>query len=162
MVSPKKNSKGSVAGLSGELQKRQGFDNPQQEAFLNLVRTHSLLTGEFAKLFKEHGISDAQYNALRILRGHGKPMHIHQIAERMVTEQTDISRLIVRLDKAGLVKREQCAADRRVVWITLTPTGKALLRKLDKPVIRLHQSQFQQLTKKELKLLNELLFKSRQ
>jgi DNA-binding MarR family transcriptional regulator len=149
-------------GLSGELQKRTVFDDPRQEAYLNLARTHSLLAGAFAKLFREHGISDPQYNALRILRGQGKPMHIHQIAERMVAEQTDISRLIVRLDKAGWVKRDPCAQDRRVVWIDLTPKGRALLKKLERPVERLHQSQFQQLTKKELGILNELLFKARQ
>lgn len=158
----KKKSVDTGGGLRGELQKRTVFDNPRQEAYLNLVRTHSLLAGEFARLFREHGISDPQYNALRILRGQRKPMHIHQIAERMVAEQSDISRLIVRLDKAGLVKREQCAEDRRVVWITLTPKGKALLKKLERPVAQLHQSQFQRLTKKELGMLNELLFKARQ
>ena len=115
MVSSRKKSIDTAGGLRSELQKRTVFDNPRQEAYLNLVRTHSLLAGEFARLFREHGISDPQYNALRILAGQGEPMHIHQIAERMVAEQTDISRLIVRLDKAGLVKREQCSNDRRVV-----------------------------------------------
>ena len=124
------------------------FDDPRQEAYLNLVRTHNLLSSQFAKLFKQHGVSDSQYNALRILSGHGEPMHIHQIAERMVAPQTDISRLIVRLDKAGLIKREPCGDDRRVTWIQLTAKGKSLLKKLDQPVRQLHASQFSGLTKR--------------
>ena len=152
----------SPAGLRKELKKRGQFDDPRQEAYLNLVRTHSVLAAQFSRLFKEHGISDPQYNALRILRGHGEPMHIHQIAERMVAAQTDISRLIGRLDSAGLVKRKQCASDRRVYWISLTARGRSLLKKLETPVSGLHSSQFQKLTVKELRTLNELLFKARQ
>ena len=149
-MSPKKtktNASGH-ADLREELQKQDVFSDPRQEAYLNLVRTHSLLAGQFAKLFKEHGISDSQYNALRILSGHGSPMHIRQISERMVAPQTDISRLIVRMDQSGLVKREQCGEDRRVVWIKLTPKGKSLLKKLNGPVRKLHASQFTGLTKR--------------
>ncbi|MEM7454311.1 MAG: MarR family transcriptional regulator [Planctomycetota bacterium] len=151
-----------ASGLRRELKKRGEFDDPRQEAYLNLVRSHSLLASQFAQLFKKHGISDPQYNALRILKGHGEPMHIHQIAERMVAAQTDISRLISRLDTAGLVKRRQCASDRRVFWISLTARGKALLKKLEKPVAELHGSQFSRLSVKEMRKLNDLLFKARQ
>lgn len=156
------NSNDSDYELRDELQKRDAFNNPQQEAYLNLIRTHSVLAAKFSRLFKEHGVSDPQYNALRILRGNGDPMHIHQIAERMVAKQTDISRLIVRLEESNWVKRNHCCEDRRVIWVELTRKGKSLLKRLDEPVRSLHESQFQKLSKKELGMLSKLLLKARQ
>jgi len=150
------------SSLADEIGKSEPFQCPEQEAFLNLVRTYEHLAGDFARLFKKHGLSDPQYNALRILRGEGKPMQVYQIAERMITPQTDITRLMVRLENAGLVERRPCAEDRRVVWVTLTDQGKAVLRKLDRPLKELHQAQFRQLNERELKNLNQLLFRSRQ
>jgi MarR family transcriptional regulator, 2-MHQ and catechol-resistance regulon repressor len=152
---------GPPRDLADELGKTSPFLCPEQEAYLNLVRTHEHLAGDFARLFKQHGLSDPQYNALRILRGEGKPMQVYQIAERMVTPQTDITRLVVRLEKAGLVERQRCGEDRRVVWVTLTDRGKAVLRKLDRPVKELHETHFRQLNERELKSLNQLLFRSR-
>jgi DNA-binding MarR family transcriptional regulator len=153
------NSKKS--NLAAELGKSAAFQFPEQEAFLNLVRTHECLAGDFARLFKKHGLSDPQYNALRILRGEGKPMQVYQIAERMVTPQTDITRLVDRLEKAGFAARERCGEDRRVVWVSLTDQGKAVLKKLDRPVMDIHRQQFSHFSKQELKVLNQLLFRSR-
>lgn len=147
--------------LADEVGKRQPFASLRQEAYLNLVRTHTLLAGQLSRLFKQHGLTDPKYNALRILRGEGKPMQVYQIAERMVTPQTDVTRLVDRLEEAGLVERERCGEDRRVVWVTLTKQGKDVLKKLDKPVADLHESQFAGLSKTELKQLNDLLFRSR-
>ncbi len=150
-----------INNLAEQLGKRQGFESLKQETYLNLVRTHERLAGEFARLFRKHGLSDPQYNALRILQGEKKPMQIYQIAERMVAEQTDISRLIERLVVAGWVKRERCGTDRRVVWVALTPPGEAMLKKLDRPVSELHGSQFKDLSERELATLNRLLFRAR-
>jgi DNA-binding MarR family transcriptional regulator len=147
--------------LADEIKKTSPFNCPEQEAYLNLVRTCEHLAGDFAQLFKKHGLSDPQYNALRILRGEGRPMQIYQIAQRMVTPQTDITRLVVRLEKAGLVERERCGEDRRVVWVALTGRGASILRKLDRPVKELHQRQFRRLSESELRTLSQLLFRSR-
>lgn len=148
-------------GLAAELGKRQPFASLHQEAYLNLVRTHEQLAGQFSRLFKKHGLSDPQYNALRILRGEKNPMQVYQIADRMVSEQTDISRLVERLVTAGWVKRERCGEDRRVVWVALTTAGRSLLKKLDRPVKELHDSQFTRLNDRELATLNRLLFRAR-
>lgn len=148
--------------LADEVGKRQPFESLRQEVYLNLVRTHTQLAGQLSRLFKQHGLTDPKYNALRILRGEGKPMQVYQIAERMVTPQTDVTRLMDRLEEAGLVERDRCDEDRRVVWVTLTKQGKDVLKKLDKPVADLHESQFAGLAKTELKQLNDLLFRSRQ
>jgi MarR family 2-MHQ and catechol resistance regulon transcriptional repressor len=149
------------ANLAAELGKREPFSSLRQETYINLIRTHERLTTEFAHLFKEHGLSDSQYNVLRILRGEGVPMQIYQIAERLIFAQADISRLVERLHTAGLIARERCADDRRVVWITLTDKATAVLKKLDRPLKRLHESQFTDLSERELKTLNDLLFRAR-
>lgn len=148
--------------LADELGKSSGFASLQQETFLNLLRTHEQLHTEMSQFFKSHGISDAQYNVLRILRGVGQPMQVYQIAERMIFRQTDISRLIVRLDQAGLIERQRCEEDRRVVWVRLSDKAKKLLARMDKPLRELHEQQFGKLSEAELRRLNTLLFKARQ
>ena len=147
--------------LAAEIGKKQPFDSLKQEAYLNLVRSHSLLSTQFSQLYKKHGLTDPKYNALRILRGEGKPMQVYQIAERMVTPQTDVTRLVERLEQAGFISRERCAEDRRVVWVELTKNGKDVLRKLDKPIRELHDSQFAGFKAAELRQLNQLLFRVR-
>jgi DNA-binding MarR family transcriptional regulator len=149
------------ADLAAELGKRNPFDNPAQEAFLNVARAHAQLANEAEHLLKEHNLSGPQYNALRILRGEGQSMQVYQIAERMVTPQTDITRLVDRLEKSGLVERERCGEDRRVVWVQLTSAGKSIVKKLDRPVRELHDRQFQHLNERELKTLSSLLFRVR-
>lgn len=150
-----------TTNLADEVGKRRPFDSLRQEAYLNLVRSYTQLSGQLSQLFKQHGLTDPRYNALRILRGEGKPMQVYQIAERMVTPQTDVTRLVDRLEEAGLVERDRCENDRRVVWVTLTRQGKEVLKKLDKPVADLHKSQFSALSNTELSQLNDLLFRSR-
>ena len=151
----------SAADLAAEIGKRTPFTSLRQETYLNLVRTHARLSAQFDRVFKEHGLSDAQYNALRILRGEGRPMQIYQIAERMVSPQPDISRLIDRLATAGLVERERCREDRRVVWVTLSAAGRSKLKRLDRPLEELHESQFPGFTEAELRGLNRALVRAR-
>jgi len=134
----------------------------EQEAYLNLVRTVDELAGEFARLFRDYGLTDAQYNALRILRGHGTRVATRQVADEMVTREPDITRLIDRLEQVGLAARERCKEDRRVVWVTITTTGSDLLARLDQPVMDLHERQLSHLGPSKLKLLSSLLAEARQ
>ncbi len=150
-----------IDDLANEIGKRGTLASLQQETCLNLVRTHEQLSGEFVQLFKSFGLSSPQYNALRILRGENKPLQIYEIAERMISPQTDISRLIDRLVKTEMVSRDRCKEDRRVVWIGLLAKGKTILKKLDKPLDKLHRSQFADLSERELATLNRLLFRAR-
>ncbi|MEM7557709.1 MAG: MarR family transcriptional regulator [Planctomycetota bacterium] len=159
----KKKSAKESASLAGEIGKKGAFANLQQETFLNLMRTYAVLHGAFSQqLFKPMGLSHEKYNVLRILGGEGRPMQIYEIAERMITPSTDISRLIERLVKSDLVERQRCENDGRVVWISLSSQGKTTLKKLAKPVVDLHETQFSNLSSKELETLNKLLFKARE
>lgn len=150
------------AGLAAEIGKRGAFASLQQETFLNLMRTQAQLASEFKqKLFRPLGLSHEKYNVLRILAGENRPMQIYEVAERMIAPKTDISRLMERLVATELVSRQKCPEDGRVVWVKLTAKGKAVLKKLAKPVVELHSNQFSSLNPRELETLNRLLFKAR-
>lgn len=147
--------------LQDEIKERHPFDSPEQEAALNLARTVDRHSAEFARLFKGHGITDPQYNVLRILRGGGEALPCSEVAARMITQLPDITRLVDRLEAAGLVERARTPEDRRVVLIRITDAGLRLLATLDEPVLALHRRQLGHLTREELAELNRLLVKAR-
>lgn len=148
--------------LQDEIKKREPFRCPEQEVALNIARTHDRLTADFSRLFKEHGISESQYNALRILRGAGEALPCLEVAARMITQLPDITRLVDRLEGSGLAERERIAEDRRVVLVRITKRGLKVLEELDEPVLALHREQLGHLTREELATLNRLLVKARQ
>jgi DNA-binding MarR family transcriptional regulator len=150
-----------MARLQLELKKRQAFESPEQEATLSLLRTNDQLQIRFARLFREHGLTPSQYNVLRILRGEGKPLPILEIAARTVTVVPGITGLIDRLETAGLVRRERCPEDRRVIYVALTDQGLRQVAELDEPVIDLHENLLGHLNHVELKELGRLLEKIR-
>ncbi|MDX2114598.1 MAG: MarR family transcriptional regulator [Planctomycetota bacterium] len=150
-----------MAPLQHELRKRKPFDLAEQEAYLNLLRSCAVLSADFDALFKRHGLTQAQYNVLRILRGEAAKMPSLAVAERLVTRVPDITRLVDRLEQAGLVRRERCTDDRRVVYVAITPKGLSLLGELDEPVRALHRSQLSHMSRADLKALSILLEKAR-
>lgn len=125
-----------VAGkLQSEIKQARPFDSLEQETFLSLARTVDVLEQEVAKALQSIGISPTQYNALRILRGappEGLPCG--EIASRMVRHDPDITRLLDRLEKRGLVTRQRSTADRRVVRIRISEVGREALATADGPV----------------------------
>ena len=148
-------------GLKDEIKKRNSFDCVEQEVTLNLSRTADKLQGAFGRLFKTQGITGAQYNVLRILRGAGEPLTCQEVAGRMITRLPDITRLVDRLEEASLVVRSRTPEDRRVVLTAITKPGLRLLDTLDEPVLRLHREQLAHLAPGELAELNRLLLKAR-
>lgn len=152
----------SARSLADELRMSRPFQAPEIEAYLNLARTHDQLHAELNDMFKQHGITEQQYNVLRILRGAGETgLPSLEIAQRMVTRVPDITRLVDRMQKAELVARRRCDRDRRVVWVELTPAGRALADALEAPLARFHRDQLGHLSEHELELLNRLLEKAR-
>jgi DNA-binding MarR family transcriptional regulator len=148
-------------GLKDEIKKRNPFDSAEQEAALNLARTHDRLQSSFTQFFKQHGITAPQYNVLRILRGAGEPLSCQEVACRMITQVPDITRLVDRLQEAGLVERSRTSEDRRLVLTTITQAGLCLLAAIDEPLLKLHREQLGHLTRGELAELNRLLVKAR-
>ncbi len=150
-----------VTRLQQELKKKRGFDSPQQEAILGLVRTSDRTQIEFVRLFREFGLTPSQYNILRILRGEGAPLPILEIASRTITVVPGITGLVDRLEKAELIKRARCKEDRRVVYISLTNKAGTVLKQLDGPLEKLHQRVMHGLSATEVKQLIGLLDKLR-
>ena len=102
---------------------------------MTLQRTADAFERYIVEVLKPYGISGTQYNVLRILRGAGKEgLPCGAIAERMVTRDPDITRLLDRLAKMGHIDRARGEKDRRVVTTTITESGLRLLKQLDKPV----------------------------
>jgi DNA-binding MarR family transcriptional regulator len=148
--------------LQHEIRKKRPFEHAEEEAGLNLFRTVDYLRGPTERLFAEHGISDSQYNVLRILRGHGgEGVPCSEIGEQMITRMPDVTRLVDRLEQAKLVERARTAADRRVVLVRLTESGRSLLAKLDGPTRKIQTDTLGHLTRAELQELNRLLVKIR-
>lgn len=111
------------------------FASPAQEAVLNVFATASWAAGEISAAIAPYGITQAQYNVLRILRGrHPDRYACSDIAERLLDRTPDVTRLLVRLEGRGLVFRERAEHDRRVVEVEITAAGLALLQDLDEPV----------------------------
>lgn len=153
--------------LGKEIGKRFPFDLPEQEAYLNILRTASLLAVEFERLFRGYGLSESTYNAMRILRGAmtgpGAPgfRTCMEIGEQMVTPVPDVTRVIDRIERLGLALRKRSPSDRRVMHVTLTRRGLDLLAEIDGPLIDLHRRQLGHLSEEELRLLSTLLSKAR-
>jgi DNA-binding MarR family transcriptional regulator len=148
--------------LRAELKQRKPFATVEEAVFLNALRTaEHLLHGE-VEVLRQADLTFPQYNVLRILRG--APAHrlaCGEISERMVTRDSDITRLLDRLEARGLVERGRDQRDRRVVLPRITRKGLALLKELDGPVERVHQRQLSHMSPAELKRLDELLEKAR-
>jgi DNA-binding MarR family transcriptional regulator len=147
--------------LRKKLKKRRPFDSPEQEATLNVARTADRFGICFARLFREFGLTPSQYNVLRILRGEGKPLPILEVADRMIAAVPGITGLIDRLEGMGLVARQRCTEDRRVIFVAITAKGLDLLTKLDGPVAALHKRLIGHLSPAELRELSRLLEKAR-
>lgn len=129
----------------------------EEQAFLTLQRSADRLIGRFARWLKPHALSPTQYNALRILRGAGeRGMPCQEIGERMITRDSDITRLVDRLEKRGLVVRSPDGKDRRVVRAVITPSGLELLRNLDGPVQEFLGTLLGHLGQEELRKLIDL------
>lgn len=149
--------------LKHDIQQTRPFDSKEVESYLNLVRTHEMLSQSVNGFFKRYGLTQVLYNVLRIIRGGGEGgVTCTQIGERMVTRVPDVTRLIDRLVTAKLVRRVRNSEDRRVVELFLTPKGEALLKKIDRPIMELHSDNLGHLSATELDTLIRLLTKARQ
>src|ERR1700726_4714492 len=96
---------------------------PEEEAFVELLRTTDLLTRQLMQVTKNEDLSSAQYNVLRILRGAPEGLPCGEIGSRMITRDPDITRLLDRLEKRALISRCRESKDRRMVLTRISPEG---------------------------------------
>jgi DNA-binding MarR family transcriptional regulator len=144
--------------LRSIIKQARPFDSLEQEASLALSRLASDLNAEQAELLRASGVTWTQYNAMRILRGaSGEPLSCGEVGERMITRESDVTRLLDRLERQGLVVRARDEQDRRVVKARLTDAGLKLLAELDEPVAQMHKRQLGHLGTAKLESLLALL-----
>lgn len=146
--------------IEEDIQQTQ-FRNPHQKAAINLMYTSNWLEGRQKDLFKPYGITNQQFNILRILRGQ-YPAKISgvEIKSRMIDQNSDVSRLLDRLMIKELVIKSQCPKDKRADDVFITKKGLTLLKALDKHIPAL-DGLLSKLTAAEATQLSNLLDKSR-
>lgn len=148
--------------LQQEIRQTVPFRSLAQEAAISIQRTADVLTHRFDTGLAPHGVTAQQYNVLRILRGaRGKPLKTLEVGERMISRTPGITRMIDRLVDKGLVARERCLEDRRVVFCSITPAGLDLLDRTDALVDRLDERTGEGLEPAELEQLIDLLARIR-
>ena len=124
---------------------------------MDLLRTTETLSRGLGQVLKNEDLSANQYNVLRILRGSPEGLACGEIARRMITRDPDITRLLDRLEKRGLISRRRETKDRRTVMAKITPEGLKVLARLDEPVQSGHRKQLGHLGRERLRELTELL-----
>jgi DNA-binding MarR family transcriptional regulator len=144
-----------------ELDQRRRTASAEEIAFLDLLRTTDMLSRGLLLVLKSEDLSSTQYNVLRILRGASDGLPCGEIASRMITRDPDITRLLDRMEKRGLISRCRETKDRRMVMARITPEGLKVLARLDEPVQAAHRKQLGHLGKQKLRDLTELLSLSR-
>ena len=130
---------------------------PEELVFLDLLRTTEALSRPVAQLLKTEDLSPTQYNVLRILRGSPEGLPCGEIANRMITRDPDVTRLLDRLEKRELISRCRETKDRRTVMVRIAPEGLKLLARLDEPIVAAHRKQLGHLGRERLRALSELL-----
>jgi DNA-binding MarR family transcriptional regulator len=144
--------------LRDEIKQTRPFSSLEQEAYLSLGRTWARLEHEFGEALKAYNVTPTQYNVLRILRGAGEQgLCRGEIMERMIARVPDATRLLDRMESAGLIVRERSTEDRRFVTTRITDEGLRIVAAAEAPVTALHRKQFTALGEADLRHLVRIL-----
>ncbi len=130
------------------------------QTIFQIIRTGHWITEQISRELKEFGITEPQYNVLRILKaGKGKPLTVQRILESMVQRSSNITRIVDKLQAKKLVHRQECPTNRRKMDISITESGLKVLEQLDKKVHDFHQPMMENLSNEELETLKNLIIK---
>jgi DNA-binding MarR family transcriptional regulator len=144
--------------LRDELKMTKPFKSVEEEAILSIARTAALMEHAGAEGLKPFNLTITQYNVLRILRGAGADgLCRNEVGERLVTKVPDVTRLLDRMEAAGLIVRERGGKDRRFVATRITDKGLKLLDKIDRELPAMHGRQLGHVSQKRLRELISIL-----
>ena len=146
-------------GIEQDIQ-QPNFRNEFQKMGINLLFTANWLNEQINKMLAEQGITQQQYNILRILRGSSTPLSTLKIRERMLDKMSDTSRIVDRLIAKELVMKSTCEKDKRLVDITLSPKGLDLVDQLDQYNERI-DALLKGINESEAQMMNQILDKIR-
>jgi DNA-binding MarR family transcriptional regulator len=144
--------------LQKELKQNKPFRSLEEEVILNIAHTAEFLAAAIGSVLKTADLTVTQYNVLRILRGAGaEGLTCGEISERMVTKESDITRLLDRVESRNFISRERPATNRRIVIARITDEGQDILATLDEPIDELNRSLVGHLGIEKQTNLNDLL-----
>jgi DNA-binding MarR family transcriptional regulator len=134
------------------------FDSLEQEVFLNLWRSYDRLRALEDALFAPFELTAQQYNVLRLLKADfPNAVQTLTLADRLVSRAPDITRMLDKLERRGLITRQRPADNRRIVRVQITPAGTSLLDEIAGPLRACHQRQLGHLPQADLNRLARLL-----
>jgi DNA-binding MarR family transcriptional regulator len=153
----------ALGNIADEIHQTRPFSSAAEEAVVTLVATANRVRERIAQPIARAGITPQQYNVLRILRG-AEPNGLcrNDLRDRMLTRMPDVTRLLDRMEAAGLVSRERSEEDRRLVTTRITARGGRLLERLEAPVAEEHRRRFHGLDEQHLATLIDLLGRVRE
>ena len=146
-----------ISAVGQEIHQTKPFGTIEEELLVSLLRTTDVLQERFEQMIRPFNISMTQYNVLRILRGaEPEGRTCGEIGERMIAREPDVTRLLERMDKAGLIKRMRDREDRRVVVTRISSNGLKLLEEME-PKLRELDGLMQPMGERKIKTMLRLL-----
>jgi len=144
--------------LQDELKQSKPFPTLEEEVYLEIQRTAQATARWIARVLKPAGLSESQFNLLRILRGCSPDgLSSSRIAERMVKHDPDLTRLLDRLEAGGLVEKFRDTRDRRVVNARITKAGLSVVERISEAARRTLVAALRPLGPRKLETLANLL-----
>ena len=110
------------------------FQNIQHKAMVNIRFTSNFISNIQNSCLNTYGLTEPQFNILRILRGAKGELNINTIKERMIEKSPNLTRLMDKLDSKKFIIRSNSADDRRVVFAEITEIGLEILAVLDEAI----------------------------
>lgn len=147
--------------IAEEMKLKQALTNVRHEALLGLLRTSLIITKLGEKFFSTFKITVSQYNILAILRDYEEGLSQSELSDRQLVNRSNITGLVDRLERRGLVKRYRHPTDRRTYQVRLTDAGRALVAEAEPRYEQRVDEIMASLTKKEAATLVVLLQKVR-
>ena len=146
--------------IEDRLRTSSPIENRRERALLNIFHTSNALRTHFAAYFKAADLTEPQFNVLRILRGqHGQPMNLYEIGNRMVHRESNVSRIVDKLEAKGLVERKEDETNRRRVDISIKPAGLEILAGMRPQLYTELDACFARLSAEDVETLCDLLDK---
>lgn len=143
---------------SSEANTRENIPHSLRE---NLQLTHIWLSHSLGEFLDSFGITIQQYQLLTVLReANNEPLSTKELARRMITKNSDTSRLVSRLTEKDLARKRRDPDDGRLIQVFITYEGLKLLGKIDDRQEQMNDI-FSNLDASELQTLNKLLKKLR-
>lgn len=138
------------------------FINSTHKAVVNIFYTNNWIRDKQAEVFASYGLQPQHFNILRILAGkHPQPVSPGEIKEVMIDKGPDVTRLLEKLEKKKLLKREICLSNRRKIDVHITEEGLTLAKTFGEKIKHAMKDIGENLTQEEAEQLSFLLDKMR-